>query len=93
MVEFNRLRRLVKTGNQEDDSASVTRRTVVDSKHEGAAGDVPQSQDEAQPEMPSEETQRGVHNVEALTLTWSKRSLIAVFIKYGLVSTIYCVGP
>ncbi|PKY00817.1 siderophore iron transporter mirB, partial [Aspergillus campestris IBT 28561] len=80
MVEFTRLRALFKAGNTEDDSVMVTRRTVVDSKHEGAAGDVPQNQDEAQTEVPSEDTQRGVHNVEALTLTWSKRTLIAVFI-------------
>lgn len=33
-------------------------------------------------ERPTENTQRGVQGVEAVTLTWSKRTLIAVFIKY-----------
>jgi hypothetical protein len=32
-------------------------------------------------EIPAEDAQRGVHEVEAVTLTWSKASLIAVFIK------------
>ncbi|KAL4972652.1 major facilitator superfamily domain-containing protein [Aspergillus desertorum] len=31
-------------------------------------------------EHPTEDAQRGVHDVEAVTLTWSKASLIAVFI-------------
>lgn len=30
--------------------------------------------------LPSEDAQRGVQQVEAVTLTWSKPSLIAVFI-------------
>ncbi|KAK6369569.1 uncharacterized protein PV06_09734 [Exophiala oligosperma] len=32
------------------------------------------------PDKPVEEAQRGVQNVEAVTLTWSKKSLIALFI-------------
>lgn len=32
------------------------------------------------PEQPTEDVQRGVPNVEAVTITWSKRSLIALFI-------------
>ena len=80
---LTRFRALLKARTTEDDTVPVARMTVVDNKHEDAAGDVPQSQDEAQPEVPSEDTQRGVQNVEALTLTWSRRSLIAVFIKYG----------
>ena len=38
-----------------------------------------------QSELPSEELQRGVQNVEAVTLTWSKKTLIAVFLKYVLI--------
>jgi hypothetical protein len=38
--------------------------------------------DESRPEHPSEDLQRGVQHVEAVTLTWSKASLIAVFLKY-----------
>jgi hypothetical protein len=33
-------------------------------------------------ELPGEDLQRGVQDVEAVTLSWSKASLIAVFIKY-----------
>lgn len=33
-------------------------------------------------DRPNEDAQRGVRMVEAITLTWSKRSLIAIFIKY-----------
>lgn len=43
------------------------------------------SNDEPQPELPSEELQRGVQNVEAVTLTWSKTTLVAVFLKYAFV--------
>jgi hypothetical protein len=31
---------------------------------------------------PKEDTQHGVKHVEAVTLTWTKASLIAVFAKY-----------
>lgn len=40
---------------------------------------------EPQPELPSEELQRGVQNVEAVTLAWSKKTLVAVFLKYVFV--------
>jgi hypothetical protein len=42
-----------------------------------AEGGEPQAND-----RPDEDAQRGVRMVEAVTLTWSKRSLIAIFIKY-----------
>lgn len=55
----------------------------MDNKQENAAGGVSADHvpDETQPDAPTEEAQRGVQNVEAVTLTWSKKSLIAVFIK------------
>lgn len=49
-----------------------------------------------QEELPGEDLQRGVQDVEAVTLSWSKASLIAVFAKYVLshlvcfVSYCYC---
>ncbi|EYE91536.1 putative MFS siderophore iron transporter [Aspergillus ruber CBS 135680] len=54
----------------------------MDNKQENAAGGVSADHvpDETQPDAPTEEAQRGVQNVEAVTLTWSKKSLIAVFI-------------
>lgn len=33
-------------------------------------------------ELPTEDAQKGVKDVEAVTLTWSKTTLIAVFAKY-----------
>lgn len=38
--------------------------------------------DKPELERPTEDAQRGVQNVEAVTLTWSKRSLVLVFILY-----------
>ncbi|EEA19497.1 hypothetical protein TMatcc_009634 [Talaromyces marneffei ATCC 18224] len=40
----------------------------------------PASKEAAESQLPSENLQRGVHDVEAVTLSWSKASLIAVFI-------------
>lgn len=37
--------------------------------------------DRAQPETLNEDDQRGVQGVEAVTLTWTKASLVAVFLK------------
>lgn len=34
-----------------------------------------------EPERPSQDIQRGVQNVEAVTLAWSRKALIAVFVK------------
>jgi hypothetical protein len=35
-----------------------------------------------EPEQPVADLQHGVRNVEAITMTWSKTTLICVFIKY-----------
>ncbi|KAI8142373.1 major facilitator superfamily domain-containing protein [Fennellomyces sp. T-0311] len=40
--------------------------------------------DQSLPERPREDVQKGVQNVEAVTLTWSKPTLIAVFINIWL---------
>lgn len=40
------------------------------------------ARDESPSKLPSEDLQRGVRQVEAVTLAWSKWSLIAVFLKY-----------
>ncbi|KAI7884201.1 MFS general substrate transporter [Lichtheimia hyalospora FSU 10163] len=45
---------------------------------------VPSVNEESQPEQPSTDAQRGVQDVEAVTLTWSKPTLIAVFINIWL---------
>lgn len=45
---------------------------------------VPSVNDQSQPDQPSADAQRGVQDVEAVTLTWSKPTLIAVFINIWL---------
>ncbi|KIX01230.1 uncharacterized protein Z518_08955 [Rhinocladiella mackenziei CBS 650.93] len=60
--------------------------SLGDRKHPPASDtEVGTSSDKAQvssqePEQPSEDVQRGVQQVEAVTLAWTKRSLIVVFI-------------
>jgi len=52
-------------------------------KDEGAINDIAQvpSNDGSNPEKPGENFQRGVQHAEAVTLTWTKWELIAVFVK------------
>lgn len=45
-----------------------------------------------QAELPGEDLQRGVQDVEAVTLSWSKASLIAVFIKYVVSRMVWVVS-
>lgn len=45
-----------------------------------------------QPELPGEDLQRGVQDVEAVTLSWSKASLIAVFLKYVVSHMVWFVS-
>jgi hypothetical protein len=35
-----------------------------------------------EPEQPADDLQHGVRNIEAITMTWSRTTLICVFIKY-----------
>lgn len=48
-----------------------------------------ESHDDLKSERPTENAQKGVKEVEAVTLTWSKTTLIAVFVKYVFV---YCAA-
>ncbi|KAF7595471.1 hypothetical protein BBP40_005807 [Aspergillus hancockii] len=55
---------------------------MVEKNHEASATDPATATNgrvEPQEEVPTEDTQHGVKHVEAVTLTWSKTSLIAVF--------------
>jgi hypothetical protein len=68
-----------------EDAASVSTETtpvegtaVEESKRDPANDTEIQPQ---QPELPAEELQHGVRDVEAITLTWSKKTLAFVFIK------------
>lgn len=56
---------------------------------------VPNDSDESasQPDaLPTEHAQAGVQEVEGVTLTWSKKSLIAVFIKYVAFGFLYMLA-
>lgn len=44
----------------------------------------------AEDRRPSEDAQQGVQDVEAVTLTWTKGTLIAVFVKYGCLMIEFC---
>ncbi|GES60477.1 siderophore iron transporter mirB [Aspergillus terreus] len=78
MTVSARLRTVFRRRTANSDVATVTLSTVGENKHAEAA--TTPSLEEAQPDAPEEEVQRGVHDVEAVTLTWSKASLIAAFI-------------
>lgn len=62
---------------------------------QGADGALAASdKDEPQAELPSDDAQHGVQQVEALTLAWSKGALIAVFAKYAAFRLVALViGP
>lgn len=72
-----------------DEVTPVAMTTVEGDKKDPAIGSpddtaADQSNEKPPLELPSQDAQRGVQNVEAVTLTWSKNSLIAVFILYVL---------
>ncbi len=54
---------------------------IEESKMAQATDDAVGSKDDSQHELPNEETQRGVQDIEAVTLSWTKLSLILVFLK------------
>ncbi|KIY02720.1 uncharacterized protein Z520_01185 [Fonsecaea multimorphosa CBS 102226] len=60
-------------GGSQKDTAAITsvEATIGSSSNEEASHEA---------QNPTEDAQRGVQDVEAVTLTWSKRSLVAVFI-------------
>lgn len=78
----------------DDEADSVAVNTIVDEKQNGnekgredpAIGTT--GSDDLQGELPSEDAQRGVHDVEAVTLTWTKTTLVAVFLKYVVILTV-----
>ena len=61
-------------------AVAETQQSKTDASPE--SGVQPQATDvKPEDERPTENTQHGVQGVEAVTLSWSKRTLIAVFIK------------
>lgn len=71
----------------EDSLTQVDVNTAEESKRDvpvdGVAAENNGAVDADQPEQtPEEELHRGVHDIEAMTQTWSRGALIAVFLKY-----------
>jgi len=73
---------------QEDAITTIAVETPAgDRKTDAAAQDGPAEEPEKPFELPTEDAQKGVQTIEAVTLTWSKPSLIAVFILYVTTAT------
>ena len=64
---------IVKGKQKESDAKSVV--SSVKTTHAESSSQQPEE------ELPTEDAQRGVKKAEAVTLTWSKTTLIAVFVK------------
>lgn len=83
MAVLNRFRAAFRRAPTEDDAVtSALPDSTEENKKEHATDDaaVVNGSDESQPERVSEDVQRGVAAVEAVTLAWSKNALIAVFV-------------
>lgn len=72
------------------DNDGVTQVEEKDEKRDidGAAAESNGNGNGNEMETPPEELQRGVQDIEAMTQTWSKWALIAVFIKYYSIHTL-----
>lgn len=85
MAVINRIRAFRRHATEE--TAPVVTNTTEDTKTgsvvaDAVPGEKTSGEEEHGPELPSEEVQQGVKNIEATTLTWTKGTLIAVFIKF-----------
>ena len=65
-----------------DPANDVGNGTIADSKPSLDANVAPDEKAQQALESPDDDAQRGVRMVEAVTLTWTKTSLIWVFVKY-----------
>lgn len=90
MGALSGLRSAIRTSSTDKEDASMPEKSRKELDTESV---VPSVNDESQPEQPSTDAQRGVQDVEAVTLTWSKPTLIAVFIKYVVILPIYYYWP
>lgn len=88
MAVFPKLRDAFRRTATDDDAVTPVAVSMVEDNEKGPVTDdtaASNGSDEPQAELPSEDAQRGVKEVEAVTLTWSKKTLIAVFLKYVFV--------
>lgn len=90
MTVINRFRAFRRQSTEETVPAVTT---STDEKTASVVdGTVPVTEEEQHnSRRPSEDVQRGVKNIEATTLTWTKGTLIAVFIKF--VFALLCRSP
>lgn len=81
---FLKLRAALRRTPTDNTVTSVAVNTVEVNEKNPATDDTTagNSSDEPQLELPSKDLQRGVQDVEAVTLTWTKSALVAVFLKY-----------
>lgn len=80
MAVFARLRAMVRpSADNNEPSVDALENAPVEQK--GGSASANRIDKELHPELPSQDIQRGVQDVEAITLSWSKASLIAVFAK------------
>lgn len=79
---FARFRSTFRRSSTRENVNPMTVNTDEESKRDLATETVvPANANDQNPEAPTEDTQRGVRDVEAITLSWSKTMLIAVFVK------------
>lgn len=96
---FSKLR--LGRGKTTEADAPVVISTLADNKQDATTG-LPDGvtaindHDKPQLDLPSEDAQRGVQGVQAVTLTWSKKSLVTVFILYVVASftdqSVFCLS-
>lgn len=85
MAVFSRFRAAVRRASTEDVDVSASKKEIeLDALDAESVTPTKDKNEPPQMELPSEDVQRGVQEVEAVTLTWSRATLIAVFIKYVL---------
>lgn len=91
MGKLPNLRGTFRRTTTDDTVNQVSITTAEDSKTDPVnVEDGPAGKDaaELQSEVPGEDLQHGVQDVEAITLSWSKASLIAIFLKYAFFYTL-----
>lgn len=80
MAVFARLRAMVRP-SADNNAPSVDPLENTPEEQKGGSASANKIEEEPNPERPSQDLQRGVQDVEAITLSWSRASLIAVFAK------------
>jgi hypothetical protein len=83
MVSFPKFRPSFRRATTNEAAADVVAMstTTQGGKDAAVVEPVPDLTDKPAAELPAEDGQRGVQNVEAVTLIWSKKSLAMIFIK------------